>query len=278
MPVMNPAMSPASKLPVQGVFAFMGSYTDPHAELWAGAVRSNGGSVSDDRLALVSAFIVEEKAIGAWALTDDYWALWGETSVQSLVSLKQRRLATVSGSPTFAANTGYTFSGTNYIDTGFIPSSHAVNLAATNGRLATYDRTNVAASNTVITAGAVDLTIVTRSSTGLMRGAVCSATFNVTGSEASDRRGLNVLSRTGTTTAVAYRRGAASGSGGTVASTLSLPSVSLFIGGGNNAGSITGGFAGSVGMFAVGAPLSAAQEAAHYANVQAWATTVGANV
>lgn len=278
MPVMNPVMGSPVVTPLASVFDFLGASIRSEAELWADAVRSNGGSVSDDRLALVSAFIVEEKAIGAWALTDDYWALWGETSVQSLVSLKQRRLATVSGSPTFAANTGYTFSGTNYINTGFIPSTHAVNLVATNGRLATYDRTNVAASNAVITAGAVNLTIVTRSGTNLMRGTVCSATFNVTGSEASDRRGLNVLSRTGTTTAVAYRRGAVSGSGGAVASTLSLPSVSLFIGGGNNAGSITGGFAGSVGMFAVGAPLSAAQEAAHYTNVQAWATAVGANV
>jgi len=263
--------------PMAGATNLAGSVLE-ETEAWVGAVRANSGSVSDDRARVVGAFIAAEKDAGTWALTDDYWALWGENATQALVSLKQRRLATTSGSPTFAANTGYTFSGTNYINTGFIPSSHAVNLVAASGRLASYDRTNVAASNTVISAGAVDLTIVTRSSTGLMRGAMCSATFNVTGSEASDRRGHNVLVRTGATTGIAYRRGAASGSGGTVASTTALPSVALFIGGANSAGSITGGFAGSIGMFVIGAPLTAAQEAAHYTNVQAWATSVGANV
>ena len=251
---------------------------DRDAQLHADAVRNNGGLFSIPRLLISSRFFKAEKNCGAYQNTDDYWVLWGENATQALVSLKQRRLATVSGAPTFAANTGYTFSGTNYINTGFIPSTHAVNLAATNGRLATYDRTNVAASNIVTTAGAVDLTIVTRASTGLMRGAICSATFNTTGSEASDRRGHNVLSRTGASTAVSYRRGVVSGSGGTPASTLSRPSVALFIGGANSAGSITGGFAGSVGMFVVGAPLTAAQEEAHYTSVQAWATSVGANV
>ena len=256
---------------------------DPDAKAWRNSVVANGGTVSGPRLAIVSRFIRAEKASGAWALTDDYWGLWGESAPQALTSLKQRRLAVATNTPTFAADRDYTFDGaTNYLDTGFIAASHAVAMTATSARIAVYERTNVNANT--YAAGAIsasnrNLRIRPRvSGNALGEANATSGTFTL---PASDSRGLTAVSRNGAdaTTCLAYKNGAAmTRTVDPSAFGASLPLVGIFIGGSNSGGVLTTPRACAVGLVATGAALSAAQELAQYNAVQAWATAVGAQV
>lgn len=259
---------------------------DPDLAAWMAAVVTNGGTVSAARAAIVGQFISVEKAAGTWALTDDYWGLWGESAVQARTSLKQRRLATVVNTPTFTTDRDYTFNGTdNYLNTGHDPSQHSTVSTGSEQRIAVYERANVTGG---ISAGASSGTgalpkvdMANRSPGGFLVGGLntnSSTTVSLTISPI-DSRGLKAISRTGGgTTARGYDRGVrlTDQTGLTVVNTL-VP-YAVFIGAANNAGVVAGLRAASIGFVTLGAPFSDAQEAAQYANVQAWATAVGANV
>lgn len=251
---------------------------------WESAVVANGGSVSLARRIIVDEFIYSEKAAGTWALTDDYWVLWAENATQALTSLKQRRLATVTAAPTFTADRGYAFNGTTqYVDTGFIPSTHAVAMTASSARIEAYERTNVA-TNTYA-AGVADasnkrLTVCPCNASGIRVNGEANAALGAF-AIAGDSRGLTSISRNGGAAAdcVAYKNGVAltrtvdpTGFG------AALPGYSIFVGGFNSAGVLFNPRASSVGFVSYGASLSAAQELAHYNAVQAFAAAVGASV
>ena len=258
---------------------------DAEVLAWRDAVILNGGSVSLSRLIIVDQFVFSERASGAWTLTDDYWALWAENAIQALTSLKQRRLATMVNSPSFTPDRGYAFNGTTqYVDTGFIPSTHAAVMTATSARIEAYERDNVA-TNTYA-AGVADasnkrLTVSPRDGGGTRvygEANAAAATFVLSG---ADSRGLTAVSRNGGTAAdcVAYKNGVAitratdpAGFGAT------LPVVSVFIGGFNAAGVLSNPRASSIGFVSCGAALSVAQELAHYNAVQEFASAVGAQV
>ena len=262
-----------------------GSGVDVDLSAWIAAVVANGGTVSGGRATIVGTFITAEKASGAWALTDDYWGLWGENQIQGLTSLKQRRLAVATNSPTFTTDRGYAFNGTTqYVNTGFIPATHAVAMTGTNVRLGVYERTNLAAGT--FAAGATNtssrrMTVTPRAAAGTTGSAEINAqpcTFTLA---VADSRGLYVASRNGATVAdcVAYQRGVAlvRTTNPTVLG-VSLPIVALYVGGSDNAGALFSPRASSIGFACTGAALSAAQETAQYNAVQAWATSVGAQV
>lgn len=259
-------------------------FYDADTLAWRAAVITNGGTVSAARMNIVDTFITAEKASGAWALTDDYLGLWGESSVQALTSLKQLRLATVTSAPTFTADRGYVFSGTNYIDTGFIPNTHASAMTATSVHAEVYERTNVNGTSSASAMGGGSgsnrsIRIVPRNNTG--------ARGYANGDEAiftlpvADSRGLTQMGRTSATLTDVYgakngssmtRTGDPSGVGAT------LPGHSIYIGGLNASGSLSSGRACSVGYVAWGAALSSGQQLDRYNAVQAWATSIGANV
>lgn len=258
---------------------FEGS-TDLDALLWRNAVVANGGTVSAGRLDIVSAFIVTEKASGCWALTDDYWGFWAENEIQALTSLKQRRLATAVNSPTFTADRGYAFNGTTqYLDTGFIPSTHAVAMTGTNLRIGVYERTNVGANG--VAAGAYNSVTQSVMLTPRISGNITRARLNSsdgeTGATITDSRGLKAAQRNGTAYA-AYNNGSPLALSTPSSTGSNLPTVDIYIGAYNNAGSAAGFRAVSTGFAVVGGPLSDAQELAQYNAVQAWATAVGAQV
>lgn len=254
---------------------------DQSLAAWVSAVVANGGSVSPARANIVARFIAAEKASGAWALTDDYWVLWAENATQALTSLKQRRLASAVAAPTFTTDRGYAFNGTSqYLDTGFIPSTHGVNCTGTNQRIGVYERTDVSSSG--VSAGTVDaaarcLLIVNRNGT-VATGRANAAGVNFTLGTA-DSRALKVTSRAGGgTTIKLYDRGVKLTDGAATSPGSAAPTRSIYIGAVNNAGTAASFRAASIGFVVVGGPLSDAQETAHYDAVQAWATAVGANV
>lgn len=248
---------------------------------YAAAVVANGGTVSDARVAILNTFIRTEKASGAWALTDDYWGLWAENEAQALTSLKQLRLATVVAAPTFTADAGYAFNGTTqYINTGFIPSTHGINCTGTNQRIGVYERTNVTSAG--ISAGTVDaavraLNITARNSgNATVRLNNAGTTFALS---VADSSGLKASSRAdGGTTVKFFDRGVKLTDGTATTPGSVAPTRVIYVGANNNAGTAASFRASSVGFVVVGGPLSDAQELAQYNAVQAWATAVGANV
>lgn len=257
---------------------------DPDVLAYAAAVVANGGTVSTARYPILTAFIGAEKAAGLWALTDDYMGLLGENATQALTSLKQRRLATVSGTPTFTADRGYAFNGTdNHVDTGFVPGTHAVAMTATSIHAEAYEITNVNAANatTLGCNSGSNRTIGVRprdGSTAQGFGGSAVGTFTLS---SADSRGLTQMGRNGSLVTDCY--GAKNGvdltrSVDPAGVGASLPSHSFFIGAANNSGTAGQRRAGSVAYVAWGAALSQSQRLARYTNVQAWATAVGANV
>ncbi|TAJ97353.1 MAG: hypothetical protein EPO41_02805 [Reyranella sp.] len=254
---------------------------------WRDAVIANGGPVSLARLIVVDQFVFGEKAAGLWALTDDYLPLCGENAVQALTSLKQRRLATAVNSPTFTTDRDFVTNGsTSYIDTGFIPASHGVNWTVSAQRLAVYERTNVVNAASVSAGaytGAVNKGFITNQvGSGMLRGGLNTADGSPGNFAISpaDSRGLKSVSRAGGgTTMLGYDRGVRlTDATGLTVSNASRPTHSVFIGGLNFVGSLTNTRAGAFSFVVLGGPLSDAQEAAQYANIQALHTAVGAQV
>ena len=253
---------------------------------WEAAVVANGGSVSLARRIILDQFVFSEKASGAWALTDDYWGLWGANAPQALTSLKQRRLAVAVNSPTFTADRGYAFDGvTNYLDLGFVASTHAIAMTPSSSRIGVYERTDVTANTFAIgAANGSTISLSIRPKTN--------SPGNVSINASSSSCSLSTLAAAGSQGfTVGTRRGAAAGDVtafkngiiGTVttppgAVAASLPPYSMYVGCYNAIGVATGFRANSVGFAATGASLSDAQELAQYNAVQRWATDIGANV
>lgn len=262
-----------------------GNSLDDDVLLWRDAVVTNGGTVSAGRLAIVSVFVSSEKASGAWALTDDYWGLWAESAIQALTSLKQLRLAVATNSPTFTVDRGYVFNGTtNYLDTGFVPATHAVAMAATSIHAEIYERTNVNGSSNVTSFGTTStsnrsIRVNPRGTNSAYLGAgSTNGTFTL---PSANSQGLTQTGRDGAAVTNVY--GARNGVDMTRAvnpSALgaSLSIYSFYVGAYNNSGTATGLRAASAGFASCGAALSQAQRLARYNAVQAWATSVGAQV
>lgn len=249
---------------------------------WQSAVVANGGSVSLARLIIVDQFVFSEKASGCWALTDDYLGLWAENSAQALTSLKQRRLATAINSPVFTVDRDYTFNGsTSYVNSGFVPSTHALAMVTNSIHAEVYERTNTTGATD--TMGSLDTSsrtiLIQARSGGSMNGTGNSNAGAFTLGTANSQ-GLSQVGRSGATTGDQY--GAKNGVDLVTATPptvlgASLPTLSFFIGGSNN-GSLVRARTCSVGYVAWGAALNGIQRLARYNNVQAWATSVGAQV
>jgi hypothetical protein len=254
---------------------------DQDALIWASQVSANGGTVSDNRLKLVSDFIKSEKVATTWALTDDYWLLAAEGAIQALTSLKQRRLATAVAAPTFTSDRGYTFNGTTqYLNTGFLPATHAVAMVTDSLRLGVYSRTNVAttgfhmgvrsSSNRRLT-----IRLLSASSSQLEAGGT-SASFGPN----ADSRGFFAGGRSGAlvTDYTFYKNGVAVPRTVDATAVATLPVDPIFIGAFNNISTPSSFWPGSIGFAVTGAALTPAQEAAQYTNIQTWATAIGAQV
>jgi hypothetical protein len=268
----------------QGGFA--NAATQAETTSWQAQVVTNGGAVSAARFTIVNNFIAAEKAAGTWALTDDYWGLWAEDTIGALTSLKQLRMGGSFAAPSFVPSQGYTFDGaTNYVNTLFVPSTHTLVMTASNMRLAIYERTNVSGAN--VAAGAVNVAGLQPGIwLGCRTGALTLSRPNVGTNiqftlPVSDSRGYTTCSLNGTllTNINNYKNGAALVySSGSPTFQATLPTTSLYIGGANLNNVLNVPRPASVGLVAIGATLSAAQEQAQYNNVQAWATAIGAAV
>lgn len=263
--------------------ATQGVARDPSLAAYLAAAVANGGAPTPAYESAVSQFISAEKAAGLWDLTDDYLPLWAPDAATALTSLKQLRLATVTAAPTFTADRGYAFNGTTqFINTGFVPSTHAVTMTLNSTHAEVYERTNVSSTASSLGANSGSnraIVVFPRdASTVLVAANGVGGVYTLSPLTSA---GLTQFGRNGATTADVY--GAKNGVNLTQTSPLtalgaSLPSNSFYVGGVNLSGSLFQARAASVGYVAWGASLTGAQRLARYTNVQAFATAVGAQV
>jgi len=257
---------------------------DVDVQAWVDSVVAGGSLVSKLMASSVSIYTAAQKASGVWPKMDDAWVLWGDNPRQQLTSLKQRRLGTAVASPTFTTRRHVAFNGTTqYIDTGFIPGTHATVMTPTNARMAIYAASNE--TGNTFNAGANSgtnrlLRIRSRTATASCAGDPMCGSPSFTLPAASSLRYLAVSQAGGVIAgAKAYKNGVPlvravdpTGFGAT------LPAVSIFIGGYNSTGTLTSPRVCSVGFLSVGGVLSDAEELAAYNATQAFAVAIGANV
>lgn len=244
---------------------------------WRDEVEDNGGTVSIAAMIVRDMFIYREKASGAWALTDDYLLLWAENEAQALTSLKKRLLCLANGSPLFSAGVGFSFDGyAQYVEWPYVPSTDAVAMTTTNKRLSVYCLSNQSSSGAAIgsyTADGNAMSISPRRSDSRLGGAVNGSGFFPL--DEADASGYSVLSRSNTSTLVGYKDGVRL-EDQAVSSTPGLSTYSFFLGARNFAGAgIDRELECTLAFATLGAQLSDAQEAAHYANVQDMAIYYG---
>jgi hypothetical protein len=261
--------------------SFLGSALDPDAARWISAV--GAGNVSQPRGALISNTIRELKAAGVWSDLDWLPVLAAENAASALVDWKARKTMTAINSPTFTADRGYAFDGsTNYLWTGFTPSTDSVAATGTSFMLGAYERTNVSASTVVIGAfisSTQNLRLTVRNVADALQLSANTAMTSLS-TTTTDGRGLSVGATNGTA-ASGYKNGAVTALSPVTLTTpgSSATSVQLFIGAQNNSGSPGGFRAASVGYALFGGNAwTAAQHAQFYNIMQRYMTTLGANV
>ena len=275
---LNDGQEAATYENLQGTLDGSTAGIDVDALLWRSAVSQNAGTVSATRLGVISTFIKSAKTAGTWLLTSDYWVLWGENQPQALTSLKQRRLATAVNSPTFEPNRGYTFDGlTQYINTNYVPSLHAIVYVGGDMRIAVYERTNTSFNGHAFAASvstASNLSMRPKANTGM----AVTLSSGIGNWANSDSLGFSSASRSdNATTMQGYRNGAKypiDPTGLTVGT--GLPNIPMFIGCSNNNGVPSSFRPASEGLCLLSAPFSDQQELQQYTHVQTMATTIGA--
>jgi len=267
---------------MRGIFPpnpiFFGSALDPDAARWIATVGQS--NVSGPRGMLVSDTIRALKAGNVWNALDFLPVLAAENTACALVDWKGLRTMTAVNTPTFTADRGYAFDGsTNYINTGFIPSTHATQATGTSFMMGVYERVDVNTSGRAFGANVSTSQvahILPRSGTNTTAAMNAAGATFVTG--VNDSRGLTVVGASGTA-GTGYKNGVAGATPTLTTPGSSLVNIALFIGGYNQAGSLTLPRATTLGYCLFGANAwAAAQHAAFYNAMQQYMIRLGAAV
>lgn len=229
----------------------------------------------------INRFVRQTKAAGVFDLMDVCQIYAQADSQAARVDWAlPSRVASITGSPTFTADRGFTGVGTAYLGSGYNPTSHAVNVTGTAGCIMAYERTNLA-TNSVFAGGAQtsstrNFSINPRNAVGNAQGALNHA---VSGGQAAvaDSFGL-----------IAYQRNGAGGevfkNGVSIATTTPVTPGSLLVDLelyvlGRNASGVADGFRlCQLGAFIVTGVLTTDQHLALYNALQTYMTSVGAAV
>lgn len=167
---------------------------------------------------LINTFIEGLKTDSLWNKIDGGNFLCLSTAAQCYVDFKvPSRVATVAGSPTFTfvANRQFTPSGaagqTDYIDTGFVPSSAGGQFTRNSAMVAIYSVTAGQNAQADIGAnGATDFYMRCRTATDATTGASNSGTATFA-SGVTDGSGFFIFTRTTSTLTTVYRNGSSIG-------------------------------------------------------------------
>lgn len=103
--------------------------------------------------AAIDALVIQLKADFNWALLDRLWIHGTEYAQHATISIKNptSTAISVSGSPTFTANVGYTGNGTtSYLNLNYNPSIDGVNFTQNSALIGVYSRLVQGSDNSVI--------------------------------------------------------------------------------------------------------------------------------
>jgi len=274
--------------------AILGANLDPDAARWIATVGQ--ANVSQPRGRLISDTICELKAANVWGDLDFLPVLAAENAASALVDWRARKTMSVQTTdvalPAFTVDRGYAFDGlSNYISTGFVPSTDCVAATGTSFMLGVYERTNFSAS-TARAMGAQSTTtrtalIIPRNSTNFQ--ASLNAANAVFGTGLTDSRGLSVAAATivvdgggpgvNTGTGAGYKNGVAAATPSLTTPGSALVNTALFMGAYNNAGSPAALRASTLGYGLFGRNgWTATQHASFYNVMQRYMTRLGASV
>jgi len=262
----------------------------PVANAWRDDVVSIGGTVSnleyDGVLQLVDALMLQ----GLWPLIEHLGLYALATSIAASVDVRQRKLATLSGTtlPTFTPFAGFSTHGQTVGDsirTGFMPRAHVIGAAADNFMMAMWQRVDVpiaggfAAGAATQTAGSpVETTIRWQikggSGMGQQTSNICATAVGAEIDSGPDAQGLLATQRTGGGQHTWWHNGAQQGTP-VLPTTLSaiLPDGEIFIG---TSGNTSGGASATVyratdpAAFVVGQALTADQHVMLHNTLSTW--------
>ena len=225
-------------------YALPGAFSPTNATLiaWRAAVQAAGHpDPSGDWLRHTDALLNTLEASGALAEIDGL-ALAGEAATHCVRDIiDPTRVGALINAPTYTARAGVTTNGTTqYVDTGFNPSSHFSAASNTAFCFGVYERTNVATTSWHGVWGGDEGAILLspRRAGGTIEGYTNSAayTFSV-----ADSLGLSVVVRDGSGVA-AWKNGAQVGTSSPTVHSSAMLDASIYLGGYNNTAGGAAGF------------------------------------
>lgn len=262
-----------------GLFPWRFQGEQPETALWVAGVVSAGGTVSAGRRIDVNTLIAGLKGDGVWAKLDRLWLFAAENTQSALLDLIARDTATPVNSPTFTADDGYTFNGSNnHIDTTFNPTSDATNYLQDSASAAIWCKTRDASVNNAPLYGAyttgTDQSVIMYSTNAWWECTSHNASSHATTSFAGGP-GFIQWSRSSSTAVAVFGNG---GSKDTYSSstTSGIPNCNLYIGARNNnggAGDLRGAHEVSAAVF--GGYLTDAEVLSLYNRMRTYMTAVG---
>ena len=260
--------------------------SDTNATAWVNAVVAASGTVSAPQQTRVCNLIVAAKGHGYWTKLDRMWLLASENAAQAKIDIVNLATTTITGAPTFTASQGYSnFTTSDFIDTGYLPSSSSVHLTLNSVDIGYYNRTNRSASASVVQFGIIDATV-----TPTTRLLVASNAFGFDQASLNDAGGPSVAStnaqglfigvRDSVSTSEVYKDGNTTpiATGSAASNTLST-SATLFIGCVNTSTACAFPTTDQIAIAFVGGALTASDTANLSTDVNGgYMTSLGTNV
>ena len=236
-----------------------------------------------DVMIKLAAFIDGLVAAGVYSKIDEMWMLANNNSTNALLGLKNKKNCSVIGAPTFTVNRGYTgnFLNTDCLNTNFIPSVDGVNFTLNNGSLGVYSRTSQASSRVDIGGQAA-----ASNCSGFMSGNTTVANsrcaINQSGfagsltTSSANTLGLQVLSRTNSTTLRIFKGSLFFSQSFTVDSALT--NKNIYILANNNNGVIASSCAKELSFAFIGGTLTDANISSIASLIEVYLDYIGAGV
>jgi hypothetical protein len=220
-------------------------------------------------------------AAGCGTVLDGIYILATNTTATANLNLCGTSFGlTTSAAPTFSADHGYTGNGTTqFLDTGFNPSTAGGRSTLNSSSLGVYTLTN-RASNSTVQAGVADATAF--SYVGVFQGGNAAVDVNgftfSPGSAVSASQGLTAGSRTVSGSIDSYKNASSTSLGTITDASTNLPNRSYYICGYNNAGTLTSPTSDQIAAAFFGAGITGAQFLLLSNRINAYMTALSINV
>ena len=262
---------------------------DANVVAWRNAVIAASGTVSPAQEGYVCTLVGSLKSHSLFSVQDRIWLHASENTQQATIDLVSAAVATPVSAPTFAASQGYTFSGANYIDTGYAPFTNGTNFLRDSSSISTYVRTSRTSTNNGTAIGMFDAggngnqgIILPLGGSSLLSYDVNNSQFTaqVTNSPAN-AQGFYTATRTGASVQAVYKNSNSTALATNTTASIALPNVSpptFYIGARNQNGTANLFSTDQIAVTVLGGGLTGANAAQLQTDINAYMTSLGTNV